>query len=229
MKKKSVSTLLLTLVGAVYLFISVIVGILTEATEEFWMGFGFFTFATAVAVTLILIFANRKTTIRDVFFNAPIYYIGAVYFAVSGALSVLHMLVGLLSFKWMLLIQLAILAVFAVYFIVALIHKTNAENVIQTVADKNAFIRDMSARLNVAAATCGDRETKLQLEKLAEDFQYSKPAAGEELQNVESILAQTVATLENQVYAQDYAAASATAATVRRGLLKRNDIAQRMR
>jgi len=139
------------------------------------------------------------------------------------------MLVGLLSFKWMLLIQLAILAVFAVYFIVALIHKINAENVIQTVADKNAFLRDMSARLNVAAATCGDRETKLQLEKLAEDFQYSKPAAGEELQNVESILAQTVATLENQVYAQDYAAASATVATVRRGLLKRNDIAQRMR
>ena len=85
MKKKSVSTLLLTLVGAVYLFISVIVGILTEATEEFWMGFGFFTFATAVAVTLLLIFANSKTTIRDVFFNAPIYYIGAVYFAVSGA------------------------------------------------------------------------------------------------------------------------------------------------
>lgn len=229
MKKTSVSTWLLALIGCVYVFISVIVGILTEATEEFWTGFGFFTFATAVAVAILLIFANRKTTIRDAFFNAPVYYIGAAYFAAAGVVSVLHMFVGLLEFKWLFLIQLAIFAVFAVYFIFAMIHKSNAENVIQKVADKNAFIRDMSARLKVAADSCADRDTKLQLESLAEEFQYSKPAAGEELENVETVLEQTVTELESQLYAQDYEAVAGKLATVRRGLLKRNDIAKRMK
>ncbi len=229
MKKTSVSTLLLALVGCVYLFVSVIVGIITEASEEFLTGFGFFTFSAAVAVALLLIFANRKTTIRDVFFNAPIYYIGAAYFAAAGVLSVLHMFLGLLSFRWLFLIQLAIFAVFTVYFIVAMIYRNNAENVIQKVADKQAFIRDVSARLNVAATSCADRATKSQLELLAEEFQYSKPAAGEELQNVENVLSQMVPQLESQLLAQDYEAAANTMATMRRGLLKRNDIAKRMK
>ncbi len=229
MKKTSVSTLLLTLVGCVYLFVSVIVGIITEASEGFLMGFGFFTFAAAVAVALLLLFANRKTTIRDVFFNAPIYYIGAAYFAAAGVLSVLHMFLGLLSFRWLFLLQLAIFAVFAVYFIVAMIHRNNAENVIQKVADKQAFIREVSSRLNMAAASCADRAVKLQLESLAEEFQYSKPAAGAELQNAEDVLSQMVQQLENQLLAQDYEAAASTMSAMRRGLLKRNEIAKWMK
>ena len=84
MKKLSISTLFLTLVGSIYLFVSLVFGIITGADADFWTGFGFLTFGAIVAVVILLLFGNKQTTIKDVFFNAPIYYIGAVYFAVSG-------------------------------------------------------------------------------------------------------------------------------------------------
>lgn len=119
MKKLSISTLFLILIGSIYLFVSLIFGVITGADADFWTGFGFFTFGTIVAVAILLLFGNKQTTIKDVFFNAPIYYIGAVYFAVSGIISVLHMLIGLLPFNWLFVIELIVFAVFAVYFILA--------------------------------------------------------------------------------------------------------------
>lgn len=186
MKKLSLSTLFLTLVGSIYLFVSLIFGIITGADSDFWTGFGFLTFGTIVAVAILLIFGNKKTTIKDVFFNAPIYYIGAVYFAVSGIISVLHMLIGLLSFKWLLVVQLIVFAVFAVYFILTMVSKTNAENVTEKVKVKNDFIRTMTIKIENIATGIEDRDTRIKVESLAEEFKYSKPIVHKDLVEIES-------------------------------------------
>ena len=186
MKKLSISTLFLTLVGSIYLFVSLIFGVITGADADFWTGFGFFTFGAIVAVVILLLFGNKQTTIKDVFFNAPIYYIGAVYFAVSGIISVLHMLIGLLSFKWLLVIQLVVFAIFAIYFIFAMINKTNAENVSEKVKVKNDFIRTMTIKVENIASGIEDRDTRIKVEALAEEFKYSKPIAHKDLVEIES-------------------------------------------
>ena len=56
MKKGNISTYLLALVGAVYFFVSLIFGIITGGDGDFWVGFGFFTFATVIAVVILLLF-----------------------------------------------------------------------------------------------------------------------------------------------------------------------------
>lgn len=186
MKTTKISNLFLALVGGIYLFISLIVGIITEGSAAFWVGFGFFTFNALIAILILLLFANKETTIRDVFFNAPLYYIGTVYFAAAGILSVLHMLIGLLALQWVFVVQLIIFAIFAIYFILALVHKTNAENVIEKVKLKNDFIRTMTAKLEDLAAGIADRETRIKVEALAEEFKYSKPIAHKDLVELET-------------------------------------------
>lgn len=229
MKKTNISALLLSLIGIIFLFVSLVAGLITGVSEAFLTGLGFFAFNTVVAFVLVLAYGNRKTTIRDVFFNAPIYYIGTVYFAVSGLVSVLHMLTGLLSVKWLVIVQLLVLGVFAVYFIFSLAVKGNAGNVSLQVAEKNAFIRDMHDKVSTLATSCGDRDTKIKLEALAEDFQYSKPAFSEALLETEDLIRQKVAVLADQLETKDLAAAQETVAAVKTILIKRNEMAGAIR
>lgn len=226
MKKLSISKLFLALVGCVYLFVSLIMGIITDASPSFWTGFGFLTFAVVLAVVVLLCFGSENTTIKDVFFNAPVYYIGTVYFVVSGVISVLHMIAGLLTLKWLFVAQLITFALFAVYFILSLVGKTNAENVIEKVAEKNSFIREITSKLNTAAGICTDRETKLKIEALAEEFQYSKPSAGAELDNIENKIRQSAAILDYQVGKSDFEGVAETVAVMSKDLVKRNEIAK---
>ena len=188
MKKLSISTLFLTLIGSIYLFVSLVFGIITDADADFWTGIGFLTFGAIVAVVILLLCGNKQTTIKDVFFNAPIYYIGAVYFAVSGIISVLHMLIGLLSFKWLLVVQLIVFAVFTVYFVLAMVSKNNAENVTEKVKVKNDFIRTMTVKIENIATGIEDRDTRIKVESLAEEFKYSKPIVHKDLVEIESKL-----------------------------------------
>lgn len=229
MKKSNISNLLLTLVGSIYLFISLVVGIITEADKDFWVGFAFFSFGAIIAFAILLIFANSKTTIRDAFFNAPVYYVGAGYFAANGIISLIHMLSGAFSIKWLFIVQLIVFALFAIYFIFALLYKSNATNVVENVQEKNAFIRDMSSKLTAIAAICADRDTKIKIEALADEFKYSKPAFGNELAQIEDIIRQKGAVLNYQIENNDFDGAKETADFINKSLLRRNDIAKNIR
>ena len=67
-----------------------------------------------------------------------------------------------------------------------MVHKTNAENVIEKVKLKNDFIRTMTAKLEDLAAGIADRETRIKVEALAEEFKYSKPIAHKDLVELET-------------------------------------------
>ena len=229
MKKSNISKLFLALICCSYLFVCLIAGIITEGAPSFWVGFGFLTFGAVIALAISLIYGNGKTTIRDVYFNAPIYYIGIVYYVISGIVSVLHMLFGLISFKWLLIVQMINFAIFAVYFIFAMISKTNAENVIQKVADKNHFIRNMTVNLNAVAESCNDRETKIKLEALAEEMQYSKPASYPALEEIEADIKRKVAILDYQIGNSELVPANETIVSIRKSLVERNRIAQNVK
>ena len=220
MKTTKISNLFLALVGGIYLFISLIAGIITGGSAAFWVGFGFFTFNALIAILILLLFANKETTVRDVFFNAPLYYIGTVYFAAAGILSVLHMLIGLLALQWVFVVQLIVFAIFAVYFILALVQKTNAENVIEKVKLKNDFIRTMTAKLEDLAAGIEDRETRIKVEALAEEFKYSKPIAHKDLVELETKIEIAVIELAD---AEDM---NASIKAVKLMLTQRNNLAK---
>ena len=220
MKTTKISNLFLALVGGIYLFISLIAGIITGGSAAFWVGFGFFTFNALIAILILLLFANKETTVRDVFFNAPLYYIGTVYFAAAGILSVLHMLIGLLALQWVFVVQLIVFAIFAIYFILALVQKTNAENVIEKVKLKNDFIRTMTAKLEDLAAGIEDRETRIKVEALAEEFKYSKPIAHKDLVELETKIEIAVIELAD---AEDM---NASIKAVKLMLTQRNNLAK---
>lgn len=228
MKKLNISTLFLALVGSIYVFVSLIGGIISGAPGTFWEGFLFLTVATAIAITVLLLFGNNKTTIRDVFFNAPIYYIGMEYFVVSGIVSSIQMILGIFFFKKLLVIQLVILAIFAVYFILAFIYKQNAENTIDIVAEKNDFNREMALKFNTIASICDNRDVKIKIEALAEEFQYSKPAVGMELEEIEEEIRQNAKTLDFQIAEKDFAAAEESVSNIRKQAMRRNEIAKNM-
>ena len=199
MKKTNISTLLLALVGAIWAFAALIFGIITGADGDFWVGFGFLTFGAVVAVAILLLFAGKDTDIKEAFFSLPIYYVGAFYFAANGLIAVLHMLMGLLPFKWLFVIELIVFAVFAIYFILMLIGKKNVENVSEKVQLKNDFIRRMTVRVENVAATVEDREIRIKLESLAEEFKYSKPMAHADLVETESKLELAVEELAAEI------------------------------
>lgn len=199
MKKINISTWLLALVGGIWAFVSLIFGIITGADGDFWVGFAFLTFGAIVAVAVLLLFAGKDTDIRDAYLSFPIYYIGAFYFAANGLIAVLHMLMGLLSFKWLFVIELIVFAAFAVYFILLIIGKKNVENVSEKVQLKNDFIRRMTVRVENIAVTPEDRETRAKLESLAEEFKYSKPIAHVELVELESKIELAVEELAAEI------------------------------
>lgn len=226
MKKKiNISTLFLIAVIVVYVFASVIGAIITDMSTDYWEGFGILSFSTVVAVVLLLVFANKNTDIEEVFFNAPIYYVGVYYYAVAGIFALLHMFLGILSFKWAVVIQLITFALFVVFLILSLVGKTNARNVIEKkVEKKNEFIRAMTASVNSAAACCEDRELKKKLELLAEEFQFSSPASAPDLYAIEDALRLSVGQLETFVKCGNTEEAEAMIVTVKKGIIKRSEI-----
>ena len=67
-----------------------------------------------------------------------------------------------------------------------MVSKTNAENVTEKVKVKNDFIRTMTVKLENIASGIEDRDTRIKVESLAEEFKYSKPIAHKDLIEIES-------------------------------------------
>lgn len=226
--KTSPAKLFMILLVAVYVIISLIAGLITEASVSFWEGFACFTVTSAIAFVGLLFFANDKTSIRDVYFNVPIYYIGLIYFLVSGGLAIFQMLLGLLSIKWLIILNLIVLAVFVIYLLLALVNRNNAENVIEKVEQKNDFIRSTAARVQVIADSCTDRDLTSKLESLSEEFKYSRPASAPELYQIEQSLYAAVEQLDMQVQMGQNDEAAASINSIRNLLIRRNDISKRV-
>ena len=69
-----------------------------------------------------------------------------------------------------------------------MVSKTNAENVTEKVKVKNDFIRTMTIKIENIATGIEDRDTRIKVESLAEEFKYSKPIVHKDLVEIESKL-----------------------------------------
>lgn len=225
-KNKPISGLFYAAVIGIYAFVSIIIGLITDFAGGFMLGFGFFSFAAVVALAVLYFFGRKGTAMQDVYLNAPIYYIGLVYYVVAGVICAVQMLLNVFTFKWMLVVQLVVFGIAAIYFIFALVNRNNAVNVTEKVALKNDFIRTAASRLESASRLCEDRELKLKLEHLSEEFRYSKPAASADLAGIEDAIMHNIGNLENKLRADDLEAVAASISSINKALIQRNEIAR---
>ncbi len=223
-KTTSNRNLFLALIGISYVVIFALAGIIGGFDNKLWEGFAFLTLSAVIAVLIVLIYGNKGTTVTDIFFHGPIYVSAAVYYAVAAITSFVYSIVGILGFKLLLILNIVYIAVFAVFFISSLLSMNTVKCATENVSLRNDFIRKMTIRVENIAAGVEEREYKLKLEALAEEFKYSKPIAHIDLVDIEAQIQVAVESLEASVSSGTFDDNGIKA--VKTLLLKRNSTAK---
>ncbi len=223
-KTASNRNLFLAIIAITYIAVIAIAAIIGGFTRFFFEGLACLTFGAVVAALVVIIYGAKGTTIKDVFFHAPIYVSGGLYYLVSGAVAALQMFIGIMSLKVLLVVQIVLFVLFLLVVVSALISMNTAKNTISKAQIKNEFIRNMAVRVENIAVSVQDRELKIKLEGLAEEFKYSKPIAHADLAEVETRITAAVGLLENTVATGGNADESIQ--TVKTMLAQRNNAAK---
>ncbi len=223
-KTTSNRNLFLALIGISFVVIFALAGIIGGFDSKLWEGFAFLTLSAVVAVLIVLIYGNKGTTVTDIFFHGPIYVSAAVYYAVAAITSFVYSIVGILGFKLLLILNIVYIAVFAVFFISSLLSMNTVKGATENVKLRNDFIRTMTMRVENIATGVENREYKLKLEALAEEFKYSKPIAHIDLVDIETEIQVAVDSLEASVSSGSFDDNGIKA--VKTLLLKRNNTAK---
>ena len=219
--------LFLAVIGISWLALVLLAGLISGFDRNFLEGLLFLTFGAAVALVVTAVYAAKRDTITDVFFHMPIYMSCALYYAVSAVLAFLHMVAGVFSFRTEGVVQLILFVLFLLWFIASLVSMNTAKESIARVRVKNEFIRDMAVRVGNIAAAASDREQKMSLEALADEFRYSAPAVNREIQEIEWKIADEVEKLEKEMAAG--ADGKSRIQTVKSLLAQRNNLAKNIR
>lgn len=222
-KSGSVRNLLLVLVGIIFIVLPLLSGLISGFDENFWVGFAFFAFATAVTVAIILIYGSSSMDLKSIMFHTPIYFLAVYYYGICAVLDFIHMLFGTFSMKFTFIVQILVFAFFAILFVISLIHVNVAKGTNDKVKEKNDFIRTSAVKLNTIASMCRDADLAKALNRLSEEFKYSSPASHPSLGQIEYEITANITLLDDQINANELDEASATMTAIRNCLRARNE------
>lgn len=158
-------------------------------TVVFWLGYFFALFALiTVALTLVLYFG--KPVKEEKFLSLPAVKTAWTYFILQTGLSVWEMVAFPLPYLPVLIINLALGAVFAVVILVLYAASSRIDNAEQFTAEKVIFIKQL--KLRVDSIETDNAELAKKIKDLSEKVRYSDPMSHSKLADVENSLAEAV-------------------------------------
>ena len=165
----------------------------------FWFSYGFLTLSFLLQV--VAMFTGRfEQGVEAIFFGLPLFKIALLYFVITAILSTVFMILVCLGvavpFALMLVLECILLGIFAIAFIISLMHKNIVQEIDQKIKRNVFAIRSLVTDVETMAESVENREVKAKLDRLAEDIRYSDPMTSEVVAELDLQIKDIIAELE---------------------------------
>lgn len=202
MNKRKAGGMSLAVLGIIFVVYNLFVFLLCKPqTPVFWMSYVFMLIAFGYQIASM--FVSVKTLdVETMFFGIPLMQLSVFYFGAELFASAAFMFFqNQVNYKIPLLIQVALLAIFAIMAIVAVAGRDASKAVKDNIQTKVSALKSIGVDVEMMAASAQDAEIRNRLKKLAENIRYSDPMSTPAIEDVELRIHQAVNEL--RVYCEN--------------------------
>lgn len=164
----------------------------------FWMSYAFMCIAFLVQIGSMFL-ALRTLETETVFMGIPLASLSFYYFFAAIFAGAVFMIFQVAPFKLALIIQILILAAYAVVAILSLMARDAVQDVNDTVRENVAAIKTLNVDVDVLIPQVSDPALKKALKKVSETVKYSDPMSNDAVADIEQQIMQTVNALRIQI------------------------------
>lgn len=187
------------MIGAIYAIVFIVMNLLIfllvkEKTAVFWVSYAFFCIAFVVQIASMFL-AIRGQDVEAIFFGIPLASLSLYYFFAAVFTAAAFMIFQQAPMKLAIILQILILAIYAVVAIMALMSKDIAQDVSDNVRVGVTAIKTMQVDVEMLMEQAKDATLKNSLRKLSETIRYSDPMSNEAVIDIEDQIMQALAEL----------------------------------
>lgn len=193
-----------------------------QMTPTFWVSYGFTVVAFVLQELILLFCLQRKASADTVFYRIPILLMGFVYWALQVIVGSIFMGLPEIKVTWAIVVQVILLAIFALVAIAASVGNNLIGRSAQHVDDKVRFIRLLESDVAAMRDKAVDTGVVAQLEELQEMVRYSDPMSSESLALVERKIVDMTVDLSDAVDRNDQQTIFTTISQIKVLLADRN-------
>ena len=163
-------------------------------TSVFWISYGFAMIAFGVQVVSMFL-SLRKMDVESVFFGIPLVSFSLYYLIAELCISTVFMIFQDVDTTLPLVIQILILAIYAVIAIITLMARDTVQEIGENVKQKVVQLKSVRVDIDMLYESCSDPELKAKLRKLSDTVKFSDPMTIEAISDVEQRIQQKVSEL----------------------------------
>lgn len=223
MNKRKAGDMSIAVLGIIFVVYNLFVFVLCKPqTSVFWLSYAFMQIAFASQV-VVLFTSVKNLDVETVFFGIPLIQLSVFYFFAELFASVVFMFFqNYLSFKIPLLIQVALLAIFAIIGIMAVAGRDAVKEAKDTLQSNVSALKSMGVDVEMLASAAQDAELRTRLKKLGESIRYSDPMTTPAIEDVEFQIHQAINELRVYCESGDKQSALDMIARLERMIIERN-------
>ena len=222
MNKKKTVGLSFAVFGIVFAIYNLIVFLfLKPETPVFWMSYGFMVLAFALQI-LGMYLAFKEFSVQAIFFGIPLAQFTLYYFFAELFMSFVFMLFQNITWKIPLILQVILLAVYAIVAIVSVFVRDASVAAKDKVQSSASVMRLNVVDIEMLRDVAEDPELKNQLRRLAEAVRYSDPMTNDMIADVDARIRQETMALQTYCEDNDVDAAKESCAKLQRLYVERN-------
>ena len=222
MNKKKTVGMSFAIFGIVFLVYNLFVFLfLKPETPVFWMSYGFMILAFGLQI-LGMYLSFKEFSVQAVFFGIPLAQFTLYYFFAELFMSLVFMIFQGITWKIPLLLQIVLLAVYAIVAIVSVATRDASVAAKDKVQESATVIRLNTVDVEMLRDTAADPELKNQLRRLAETVRYSDPMTHDAIADVDARIRQETIALQTYCEDNDTQAALDSCAKLQRLYVERN-------
>ena len=200
MSKKSILWILLDLIFLAVFNAIFFVAIETKQPASVWISYGFihFSYLMVIATPLLI----RKSSSASVF-GFSLYSISATYFFIEFVLGVIFILIKPESYKFTLIVQIIIAAIYLIMLISHMIANEATADSIERQEAEVAYIRKATARVKPLVNAVNDKKAKKAVERAYDVLRSSPTRTDMSVYGLETEAMNKLEDLEDAVAAQN--------------------------
>ena len=187
----------------------------------FWMSYVFMMLAFVVQI-IAMYLSFRRADVETVFFGMPLASFSIFYLIAELFVSTIFMIFQNVPPALPLVLQILILAGFAIVAIIAIMARDTVQAIGDNVKEKVVQLKAVNVDVDMLLASCTNPELKAKLRKLSETIKYSDPMTNDAIADVEERIHQKVAELRIYCENNEVEEASKTCSALELLYLERN-------
>lgn len=226
--KKSTAKKSWIMMAAIYAIIFAVFNLLVfvivnEKNGVFWMSYAFMCIAFVVQIASMLL-SLRSLEAETVFMGIPLASLSMYYFFAAIFVGAVFMFFQNAPFKLAIVLQILILAIYAVVAIMALMSRNVVQDVNDNLKENVEAIKTLVVDVDVFVPQVSDPALKKALKKLSETIKYSDPMSNAAVADIEEQIMQTVNELRINIENSRNAEAIQTCKDIEVLFMQRNSL-----